>query len=174
MLLMEWCKLYARYPADGAIHNVGEDGEVLFFRSIAWSTLHDTIGHIPAWQLPCFGLKNVEKRATKLVAEKLWTEVDGGWLITNYEKLQAEVTSQEKRRKADRLRKQSKRRAEKSADMSARKSEDIPPDASRISPVVDNGRDENRETRTETSALGLLPSQNQRDVNARDPIGIGS
>lgn len=152
---MEWCKLYARYPADGAIHNVGEDGEVLFFRSIAWSTFHDTLGHVPAWQLACFGLKNVEKRAAKLVAEKLWTEVDGGWIITNYEKLQAEVTSAEKRRRADRLRKQSKRRAEKSADMSAGRSTENPPDPSRISPVVVNGRHESRESRVESLSTSV-------------------
>ena len=171
---MEWSKIYSDYYEDGAVVAVGEDSEVLFLRSIAWSSGKDLSGFVPQWQLERFGLKNVRRRAAKLVAEHLWTVADGGWQITNYEKLQAEITSAEKRRKADRARKQARRSAERSADMSARKSADIPPDASRISPVVDNGRDENRETRTETSALGLLPSQNQRDVNARDPIGIGS
>lgn len=157
---MDWCKLHGRYYSDGAIVAVGEDGEVLFLRSLAWSTDHDTRGLIPDWQLERFGLRRADKRAVKLVAERLWTPVPGGWQITNYEKWQAELTSMEKRRKADRLRKQARRSAEKSSGQSA----DIPQDVSRISPVVTNGRDETREPRTE------IPFQRSEDHSFIPPL----
>ena len=154
---MEWSKLYSDYYEDGAVVDAGEDGEVLFLRAIAWSSGKDLVGFIPTWQLERFGLKNVRRRAAKLVAEHLWTVVDGGWQITNYEKLQAETTSAEKRRKADRARKQARRSAEMSAEKSARMSADIPHAPSRLSPVVVNGRDEKRETRDESPWTSEIP-----------------
>lgn len=150
---MEWCKLYGRYFNDAAIVAVGEDGEVLFVRALAWAADNDTEGFVPTWQLERFGLKRADKRAAKLVAEELWTVGDGGWQITNYAKWQAEAKSIEKRRKADRTRKQSQRHAQKStghsADVPPDSPQDIPQDSSRISPVVVNDRDEIREPRGE-------------------------
>jgi hypothetical protein len=116
---MEWCKLYARYPHDGAINAAGEQAELLFIRSMAYCAELDTKGFVPTYQLPRFGLSNAKRRASSLVEQELWTVVDGGWLLTNWEKLQAEVTSIEKRRNADRLRKSAQRKGRKSADRSA-------------------------------------------------------
>jgi hypothetical protein len=169
---MEWSKLLSDYYEDGAVVAVGEEGEVLFLRSIAWSSKKDLAGLVPSWQIERFGLKNIGRRVTKLVEHELWTVVDGGWQITNYEKIQAEITSMEKRRKADRARKQARRSAGKSADLSADLSADNPHAPSRLSPVVGNTEVERRETRDETSALGLLPSQDQRDLTREGPIGL--
>lgn len=145
---MDWCKLYARYPHDAAIIAAGEPAEVLFLRSMAYCTEHDTEGFVPSFQLNRFGLKNIKSRMEALVREGLWTTVDNGWLLTKWVELQAEVTSMEKRRRSDRLRKQSVRHPDKSADKSTGQSAESPHAPSLLS-TTGSGVIQRREPRVE-------------------------
>jgi hypothetical protein len=121
---MEWFKVYVRYPDDPAINRVGEAGEILFMRSLAYTADKDSDGFIPDWQIPKFGLPRIDARVKALVKHGLWTPVDGGWEVTNWRRLQAEVYAIEKRRRADALRK----KAARGGDLSTDTSVDSPPD----------------------------------------------
>jgi hypothetical protein len=113
---MEWFKVYVRYPDDPAINRVGEAGEILFMRSLAYTADKDSDGFIPDWQIPKFGLPRVDARVKALVKHGLWTPVDGGWEVTNWRRLQAEVYAIEKRKRADALRKKAARGGDVSVD----------------------------------------------------------
>jgi hypothetical protein len=114
---MEWCKLYSRYPDDPAIIAAGEFAEVLFFRACAYATDKETKGFIPSYQPVRFGLREIrripesrlDERITALVDNQLWLVVEGGWLIRNYERLQAELTALMRKREADRERQRKRR-----------------------------------------------------------------
>jgi hypothetical protein len=106
---VDWFKASAKYPDDPAIQKVGETGEVLFMRSLAYSANADTDGFIPETQLPRFGLPRIADRVARLVGAGLWDKADGGYQIRNWWVWQSELYAAERKRQKEANRKRTER-----------------------------------------------------------------
>jgi len=100
-----YIQLDVDYFDDDKVIAVGPLSETLFVRSMAFAKRNLTDGVLKSSQLVVIarGLKNPNRLATKLVEVGLWTEIDGGWLITSYlkrNKSAAEINLVRARRQA--------------------------------------------------------------------------
>lgn len=94
--------LDAEYAADPKILRVGPMGELLFVRSLAFAKRQMEDGYIDAAHLDSLALKLPKPAAlvAALVRERLWSEVEGGWVITSWSKWNpSRAAIEEKRRK---------------------------------------------------------------------------
>lgn len=158
---MDWFKMEARYWDDLAVTGAGERAEVLFIRSIAFSTEKETNGFVPTHQLNRFGLPGAKQRANSLVEHGLWKPVKGGWQIKSYDRIQEEVVKIAKRKKAEADR---KRQAYYDKRVSAESAADIPadtphesPEDSRKSPSLVSGYETFSEVEIEIRDLSPQP-----------------
>jgi len=79
--------LHVDYQSDPKIIEAGHVAEVLFVRSLAMSKRLLSDGVVKRVQLPslCLGLPGRPQTiVAALVSVGLWTEIDGGWQITNW------------------------------------------------------------------------------------------
>ena len=79
--------LHVDYQSDPKIIEAGHVAEVLFVRSLAMSKRLLSDGVVKRVQLPslCLGLPGrAQTIVAALVGVGLWTEIDGGWQITNW------------------------------------------------------------------------------------------
>lgn len=114
---MEWSKLFASLPDNPRVQAAESDGAGgwLLLESFCYCTSAESGGFIPKTQVPRFGGQRLRQRVASLVRERLWIEVDGGYLldpeIWNEDRNLSD--SAEKKRQADRERIAAKRAAEK-------------------------------------------------------------
>lgn len=78
--------LDVNYPRDRAIRKAGPDAELLYVRGLAYAKGARTDGLVPDYDLEvaAAGLRNVRRSVSRLVAERLWIKVDGGWQIRSW------------------------------------------------------------------------------------------
>jgi len=123
-----WVKLAVRYYADHAVETLPDaDTELMFVRGLARAGELGRAGFIPESSLPQLSRKRrYAATAETLVTAGLWTKVDGGYQVTNWDHWQDGMDTLTKRREADRARKRASRAAKReafvrgqSADMSA-------------------------------------------------------
>lgn len=101
----EFVPLDIHYYLDPAVQRSGSAAELLYIRSLAYAKSSDSDGFVSAYVIKAFsiGLRMVRKSIDALVRENLWTEVEGGWQITNWHKwnkTKAQVRAEKEARKA--------------------------------------------------------------------------
>ncbi|GAA2107675.1 hypothetical protein [Streptomyces synnematoformans] len=112
LLHMEWCKLFARFPADIAVQRAGEKAGWLFILGMCYCAEEESDGFIPETQLPRFGLRGTKQRVAALLREDLWVAVDGGYQVASWSRLQRPTERIERKRERDRSRQAAKRAAQ--------------------------------------------------------------
>jgi hypothetical protein len=110
---VDWFVVKANYPDDWKIQKVGERGEVLFMRGLAYCARAESDGFIPETQLKAFGLPRVTVRVAALVMIGLWDEdaVNGviGYRVRNWHLIQSAAYAAERKRRKDANRAAAKR-----------------------------------------------------------------
>jgi hypothetical protein len=102
---VDWFIVKSNYPLDVKIQAVGERGEVLFFRGMAYCAGANSDGFIPETQLVMFGLPRVSSRVSSLVRTGLW-DVDNqdgipGYRVRNWHVIQSAAYAAERKRRKD-------------------------------------------------------------------------
>lgn len=112
---MDWVKLHVLYYADERIERLPDaDTELMFVRGLARAGELGRGGFIPESSLPRLARRRRYVVCVEaLVAEGLWTRVDGGYQITNWSDWQDALDALAARRATDRERKRRQRAAEK-------------------------------------------------------------
>lgn len=82
---MEFVKVGTTYYNEPALVAAGDDAELLFMRALAYSGDRTTDGFIPSAMAARLTPTKTAARVTALVREGLWTTVDGGWQITDWD-----------------------------------------------------------------------------------------
>lgn len=103
-----YAKLLANYASDDAIIAAGEAAELLFVRGLAFCATSDSDGYITTSQLLRFvgaGMRDVEKRATRLVEQGLWGRDGDGYQIRSWTKINETAEEKGRKRRTDRERK---------------------------------------------------------------------
>lgn len=74
------------YARDASIRRAGPHAELLFVRSLAYAKGARSKGKVPKYDLPvvAVGLPKVPASIKALVAERLWIEVEDGWVIRSW------------------------------------------------------------------------------------------
>lgn len=108
----EWVKLHTTYYTDAKVEALPDaDTEVMFTRGLARAGELKRAGFIPEESLPKLARRRRYAASVEaLLAAGLWTKVDGGYRITNWDHWQSSLDALTRRRTADRER-QRRRRA---------------------------------------------------------------
>lgn len=111
---MDWVKLYVRYYVDERIEALPDaDTEMMFVRGLGRAGELRREGFIPEESLPKLARKRrYAASVSALLASGLWTKVDGGYQITNWDHWQDALDALAKRRAADRERQRRRRASE--------------------------------------------------------------
>lgn len=178
--LVEWGKLYANLVDDPRVQAVEDEcgGAWLLIESMCYCTRAESDAFIPHTQVQRFG--GGEMRATRvaaLVRERLWIEVERGYMLDP--ELWSEDRnlngSAERKKEADRNR-QRKNRAEKAA-RGATVAESVA-DLSRDNPATcratgsrdDRALDQSREDQSSSSVVGQLQQPDARATDDDDGL----
>lgn len=139
---MDWVKLHTRYYDDARIEALPDaDAEIMFTRGLARAGELERAGFIPEESLPKLARRRRYAASTRaLLASGLWTRVDGGYQITNWDHWQDALDALVARRTADRERQRRRRASVREERQTGARAESSPPrNQTRRSLSRDNG-----------------------------------
>lgn len=124
---MDWVKLGVRYYADEKIEALPDaDAEMMFTRGLARAGELGLGGLIPTESLPKLARRRRYAPSVEaLLAAGLWTRVEGGFQVTNWDYWQDSLDALAKRRNADRERQRRRRAAATESTAESSSSRDI-------------------------------------------------
>lgn len=173
---VDWVKLHVRYYADHRVeHLPNADAEVMFVRGLARAGELKLGGFIPKASVPKLARRRASASVAALVHCGLWTEVDGGYQVTNWDAWQAALNALVERRAADAARKRLARAAAKAARASADSSMDA---SANVHPTEKEKEEEERGTvRTSPRARAREdepPPRCPRHLRSANPPNCGA
>jgi hypothetical protein len=141
-----WVKLADTFPYHPKVLAVGPEAGWLYVCGLCHCSAHLTDGFIAASAMPHLTpLKRPERLAARLVAERLWDAVDGGWSVHDY------TTQQRTRAEVEHQREQARGRAKKSREVRALMSQRTETER------ADTSRNQNAETQNADADTSLVP-----------------